>query len=604
MPGPISHLIIQQRLPHVLKEIHSEKGQMIGELLLKEPCSSYANFGSMGPDFLFFSMKEYGVGLDDLVNFMFKVYDSLEPIINFYETTIAPVKQALENAIAAVDALLFKGLISQIQDTANLLSSALTTNIEALITKNLDLFYPFYPKVQKGAPEKDWYWCDYLHERRTGQFCSNLWKLAQGDDDLMRYSVGFACHIGTDVVGHPYVNALVGGPYRMHWHRHKLVENWIDAYARNYYPDSSTTISCLNLGAEDKYLPNAIAGSYYSRLCEFPDGKLPKKLGELLIKAQDQTYTGVPHPVNFNYSDMDTTYRLWLKWFEISTTIGSAVKPTPVPPPGSGVVTLINDYVSGFPSYSGGSGGSSGGGWGFIKWLAESLAYTFEWIVTHALEIVSLPFVEAIGLLKWLLYQAQLGLYSVYDNARWVLVMGGYIFPEPQDLAKQPWAKALLNTNYVQLMGGASANFNLFPRKQEVHNLFGPMEHHLIYQGTLQEKPHAEPAPYSFHGVYPETVLTKSHPYDPNIRILYACEVPYGTTYKATHKVDQNSWNTPQLGSCLSFSARLIAETIDKLPNFNLDGDRGYGWKTWRAIDPKNIELNNPVNVEYVDANW
>jgi len=25
---------------------------------------------------------------------------------------------------------------------------------------------------------------------------------------------------------------------------------------------------------------------------------------------------------------------------------------------------------------------------------------------------------------------------------------------------------------------------------------------------------------------------------------------------------------------------------LEKIPNFNLNGDRGYGWKTWEAADP------------------
>ena len=40
---------------------------------------------------------------------------------------------------------------------------------------------------------------------------------------------------------------------------------------------------------------------------------------------------------------------------------------------------------------------------------------------------------------------------------------------------------------------------------------------------------------------------------------------------------------------------------MDKIPNFNLDGDRGYGWKTWQADDSANIDTNNPVPTTYVD---
>lgn len=610
MPGPITHLIVQQKLPRYLQEL---KAQDYAKLLLSDPCSRYSAFGSMGPDYLFFSLKEYGTPLDELVNFLFGVYDSLEPIIDFYEKYIEPVKTALDDAVAAVDEVLFKGLIGQIQQTADLTIATLVRAVEVLVVKNLDLFYPFYPKLQEGDPENEWYWCDYLHYRRTGKFCSNMWQLAKGDDDLQRYCIGYASHIGTDVAGHPFVNAIVGGPYRMHWHRHKLVENWIDAYVRNYYPDSVQVKSCLDLDTHDIYIANAISGSYYYRLCEFPDGKLPKKLGELIIAAMKHTYSGTSHPVTFTAADLDTAYRLWLKWFKYATTIGKGVKPTPVAPPGGATIALINDYATGMASIwsTGGSGGGGGGGfsisgffaaiWNFIKNLAESIYYTFEWTINHAVDIITLPITEALQLLKWLLYQVQFAMWQYYDQLHFMLVMGGYLYPEPEDLAKMPYGKAFINSSYVHFTGGPPADFSGYPRKQEVHDLNGPMEHHLIYPGTYQEKLHAEPAPLPFHGVYPEAFITNSYAYDPYIEKLFGCIGPYGTTDKYTDHMDSNTWYTGQFGNSLMFTARLIRDHMIDLPNFNLDGDRGYSWKTWRAKDPKHINSLSQVDVEYID---
>lgn len=193
----------------------------------------------------------------------------------------------------------------------------------------------------------DWYWVDFLHDRRTGEFCPTMWQLAQGNADLERYCLGYASHIGTDVVGHPAVNAIVGGPYRTHWHRHKLVENWIDAYARRLYGDPASVKSCLSLGSDDDYRADAVGGSYYARLCEFPGQTLPKPLAKLIEKAMQAVYGGIPHPTWLSAADLDSTYRLWWKWFEKTTSASSAKKLTPVPSPGPGVVTLVSDHVSG-----------------------------------------------------------------------------------------------------------------------------------------------------------------------------------------------------------------------------------------------------------------
>ncbi len=56
MPGPIVHMIVQQRLSSYLQEYGGEKGLKYAKILDDEPCSPYSSFGSMGPDFLFFSL--------------------------------------------------------------------------------------------------------------------------------------------------------------------------------------------------------------------------------------------------------------------------------------------------------------------------------------------------------------------------------------------------------------------------------------------------------------------------------------------------------------------------------------------------------------------
>lgn len=613
MPGPIVHLHNIQGLPPYLREVGGERGRALADLLEADPCSPYASFGAQGPDFLIFSLKEYGTPLDEFVNFLFDCFDALEPFIDFYEAVVEPVEQAIDDAVTAADQALFNGLIGDIGATADLIGSALLVQLQKLVTGNLDLFYPFYPKIQQGAPEDQWYWFDTWHYRRTGRFASTMWQLAQGDDDLMRYVIGYGSHIGGDVAGHPFVNSVVGGPYRSFWHRHHLVENWIDAYARRNYPDSTRTKKCLGLSSKDTYLPDAIAGSYYYRLCEFPDGRLPDKLQDLLVKAVDLTYAGTTVPPTLSGQDFDSTYRLWLAWFERATTIGSAQKPTPVPPPGSAASSLFTDFVSGFPSLSGGGGSGGGGGGGFsiwavfaaiaafIKWLIESIAYTVTWIITHVVDIITLPLTEALALVKWLLYQIRKGVWQIYEEGRFALVLGAYLAPEPRDFSRYPWGSAFINTASAHLTGGPAPTFYGYPHKQDKHGLLGPIEHHLLYPGTPLEHPFAEAAPTPFYGQNPDVILSGFHQYTPQVEDLYTAKEPYGTGSAFTHWTDQNTWTTAQFGSIKAFTARLLSQRIDDLPNLNLDADRGYGWKTWEPDKP-DIEKQNPVPVRYRDA--
>ena len=612
MPGPIVHLQNIQNVPRYLRELGGHEGRALAELLEKDPCSPYANFGAQGPDFLVFSLKEYGTPLDEFANFLFGVYDALEPFIDFYETVVEPVADAIDDAITAVDQALFEGLFTQLGDTAALITGALQAQLAKIVTQNVDLFYGFYPKLQQGKPEDEWYWFDTWHYRRTGTLASTMWKLAQGDDDLMRYAVGYGSHIGADVAGHPFVNSIVGGPYRSHWHRHHLVENWIDAYARKGYPDSSRTKKCLGLTSKDTYVADAISGSYYSRLCEFPGGQLPGKLADLMVKAVDLTYDaapGRPVPPKLTAADFDSTYRLWLMWFERATSIGSAKKPTPVPPPGSATAALFTDYVSGFPTIGGGGGGGGGGGFSvfdifaailaFIEWLVKSIAYTIEWTLTHIVDILTLPVTEALGLVKWLLYQVQKGVWQVYEEGRFALVLGGYISPEPGDFSRTPWGTAFINTASAHLTGGPSPSFGNYPLKQESHGFFGPMEHHLTYPGTPREFEATESAPLPFFGQNPDVILQGFHAYDPQVEDLYTAKEPYGTGPAFTHWTDSQTWAGHQFGSIPAFTARLLSGHMDDLPNFNLDADRGYGWKTWEPKKP-DIDVVNPVDTSYI----
>ena len=318
MPGPIVHLVVEKRVARQIRRF--DTAHPAADLLLAEPCSPYTSFGAMGPDYLFFSIDEYSQELQDFVDFVFGVYDAFQPLIDFYEDNIEPVVDTIEDAVNAVDDLLFQGLFQQIQDTADQVATLAMTAAAVGVTSGIDFFEFFKPPIQRGLPEDEWYWFDFLHYRRTGQYASRMWDLAQGDSDLMRYCLGYASHVATDVVGHPYVNTIVGGPYRMHWRRHKLVENWIDAYARKFYPDTAAIKKCLQLGPDDAYRLDAISSSYYYRLCEFENGKLPEKLAEMISKAMQDVYDPITHPSHLAPDSIDSIYGLWLKWFTLATS--------------------------------------------------------------------------------------------------------------------------------------------------------------------------------------------------------------------------------------------------------------------------------------------
>ena len=612
------HLVVQQRLSRALA--NTPGGGGYSAALDEDPCSPYAAFGSMGPDFLFFTTREYGQGIEEtfgvnpvqgLVDFVFGVYDALEPLREFNDQYIVPIQVAIDqNVTQPLDDLL-QGLISSVQHTAALLRGTVDAAVAAVVTDEVDFFYPFFPKLQRGKPESKWYWFDLLHYRRTGQFCNRLFTLAGNDRDLQRYAIGYASHVGTDIVGHPFVNAIVGGPYRAHWHRHKLVENWIDAWARHHYRDDPTVLGCLQVQPEDAYADDAISGSLWYRLIMFENEQMPGKLLELWTHALADVFgpggAGSGHPPLLEAGDIQSAYRLWFEWFERATTVGTMTPPEPPHDPlGHEAQVLFNDYVAHLPAQPSAAAGPPPPPGQvnprafllalkhFIEHLWHVAAYTLQWIADHVGAIAALGPTEALRLVVHLLFQVQVAVFQIWDDLRFMMVLHGYLFPEPRDLVTQPWGKAFVNTAFAATTGGPAPHPQRYPRKRPgwdgqapSYKLFGATAVHLKHPATPVERRRSEPMPRPFFARDPVAFITKPNP-PPGAAVaaLFSCTQPYGATTAATHKVDMDTRLTPQFGNAVDFSAALIARYLaGGMPDFNLDGDRGYAWKTWDVVD-------------------
>lgn len=70
---------------------------------------------------------------------------------------------------------------------------------------------------------------EFLRWHRAGDFASNLTSRAQTPAQKA-FAEGWTCHYAASVAGEPFVNNIVGGPYRTHWWRNMLVGNFVDAW--------------------------------------------------------------------------------------------------------------------------------------------------------------------------------------------------------------------------------------------------------------------------------------------------------------------------------------------------------------------------------------
>jgi len=82
--------------------------------------------------------------------------------------------------------------------------------------------------VPQAYGDSAFFWSDMFHYRRTFEFARALYANATSPQ-LRAFSLGWMSHCATDVTGHSFVNSKAGGPYRLHWQRHHLVENHMDA---------------------------------------------------------------------------------------------------------------------------------------------------------------------------------------------------------------------------------------------------------------------------------------------------------------------------------------------------------------------------------------
>jgi hypothetical protein len=522
----------------------------------------------MGPDIYFFA-PDWNDGIRDLINFIFDAYGILEPFIDFYEDYIEPIDEAVENG----EDWLTGGLWEELQKTITQIEGTLTVLLTKLIIDKVDLFQFIEPNMNQGKLEKEWFWIEMGHGRRTGEYARDLLLLSGADEALRAYTYGYITHIATDVVGHPYVNQIVGGPFRTHWHRHHLCENYMDVWAWDHYTRS-----------------NILEAKLDGRIA-FGNGDLPGSLVHIIDQAFQHAYTDpYPHlperlPQHYlSQEEINQTFILFRKYLEMATSRGTMTLPKPVPP---AVIPGLNSIITPPPSSSGSGGGFSWSGlWNWIKWLFKTI---FK-ILTLPIHVLSSL---ATYQVRYLLYLIRLSLYQIYRALRLALVLGGYVMCEPDELTG---AYALAFTRQRPPTPVIRFQNTKHPYPLNEYPYIKASDHQLYYPPSTYpndvEFIMTESSPFPI-GACPDKFIDKL-PHDPNADSLATASDPSETQEinAATLKSNQG-----QLGNAVDFAVRIIVRAhngtldLDKdLPDWNLDADRGYGWLNW-YWKPYNKEL-------------
>jgi hypothetical protein len=346
---------------------------------------AYVALGAIGPDF-FFPYPDFkpphGLGIWAGFKTLDVYYTAMEDLV--WGPTEAVGSEEFDTNEEAIDDLATAG---RARERRRRKALALTITNEALF----GLFLVVVPEligfsvsnVAQAYDEQGFAWSDMLHYRRTYEFAARLWRRAreQGNERFQAFALGWMTHLATDVTGHGFVNQKCGGPWRLHWQRHQLIESHMDGlvYADQYgQAPIYNAISCSAMHlwiafeseteteSDDSLVdffetqpgrdydpgPRPAAALDRTRAWDAPESEFPEDLARFLVDVLEEVYgpeavteTGqwAAHPKIVNDYDppsqgfptvvgIQENYRRVCRWVKQQTTDYYRFRPPEEPP--------------------------------------------------------------------------------------------------------------------------------------------------------------------------------------------------------------------------------------------------------------------------------
>jgi hypothetical protein len=459
--------------------------QHLGELA--HTWRNYLAAGAIGPD-IFFLLPDFkgdkGNVLLTATDWVLSVWDTLDSeFVSKWEKWAQPAIDGVGDVLNQDTG----GVLAELGQGLQELSSAITDAIIELFTQLYDWFGLLTSGVPQGYADSAFFWSDMFHYRKTFEFAQALFKNAQTDQHKA-FAIGWMSHCATDVTGHSFVNTKAGGPYRLHWQRHHLVENHMDAKAYDAqhgtepYGELDTSALHFRLafrkGLQAPYLGalDAPAFDYFTGFPAYDTSDsaagakqrhdffdldtldLPDDLCDLIIKTMEQVYGDAdPKILNWDpsqFSDLDSsgnptgrpsrlalqnTFKLLYMYVKKTSTGGYAPRKPTAPP-------VFNDHTPPAPpgSSSGVNDDPSRGGdpsddsWNLLDLFLALLSF-LAWLAELGVWLATLPAAILADLATWplreLLYEfAVEPLWSLYIAARKPLVMQGFLVPKSEEI--------------------------------------------------------------------------------------------------------------------------------------------------------------------------
>ena len=637
MPKFGIHYIVLSKVLERLSSADDPESQELARIIGNNQFA--ANLGCIGPDLLFWA-PDYGIveGLRDLVaayERIMKVYDVLDEVVETIEETVEEGVDAVLDSLEAVPIIgpaiaeihEYHDAIEAIEAKFRNLGGTLKDEIAAALfvrvlgldsaagsdgnTLARSLFHGiFQSTLQAGREEMDWYWFEMLHYRNTGDFARALIRKAEdsGDETQMAYAYAYVTHYATDVVGHPFVNTISGSPYRMNVQRHVVIENFMDQWkwGDHFEGDSIRHTLFAELGFEDV-------------------SDLPDNLANLIADALKEVYAPVVHPLRYvnsrntqalaeavgvnpirdgflSANDVKTAYVFQRHMLEFLGGQRRRLKPEEpfpgadtylselmssgsidIPPapsaPASGLPSDVEELFEGLDAWLQAVEA-------YVNWAIDAATAVFDAAGDALSRALENPTEDLLKLIQALAYEAECLLYNAYRMVHQVLALAGLAYPEPDDaVLGNPVAEALVTVRDV--------NYKGFPI------LRTPGQPHLDARSYVSVMKHLDDEDFTYGDVEEPATISSFHRAETmSTPDAFIDGVPLDAELLAAYAAARSPADTRQLqldnsrhfGNAVDLTLFVLSRRGDDRQrqtafcNWNLDGDRGYGYKTWDGV--------------------
>ncbi len=406
----------------------------------------------------------------------------------------------------------------------------------------------------------NWWWMDLLHYRKTGAFAENLIANARrsGNPMSLSYAQGYMSHVAGDICGHPFINALVEGPFRNHAYRHIVLEGLADTWLWKH------------LGRGD------IASSQLHTLIGLDRSDL-NRISKLIVESMRETYQPpmVPGLLPGGYpswTEIRGAYERMYLYLDLSTS-DTMARPSPPPDdPGDLFEEIQNLLSRNWPGRFPRRGGKRS-----LDYLKAILGYLMKGIVFLAM-LATLPVAVLMRFLalgpRWLLYLIHLSIFMIISALRSLLALMGWGYASSDDFSTFGFLEDFIT----------AGNLEVYPM-----------------QSTARPKPpfYWLVPPHSFPGAAAELMTTRvglmrgqvkpSWIVDranvmsiDDVNLLSWLASPQETR-QAVHDIGMRG--STGFGNAVDLCIAMLDGRIG-VPDLDLDGDRGYGYRTWEELPP------------------